>query len=280
MSLVILDQSLLALSNTSMRASITVQNSAGVDTDPFELHLDIMNLGGGIVLEDVWSLTDVPVRLTHVTTGRFYIDLGVSPYTETNVVGELMLDWRVTMTDGGSQTHSLQKLKVISAKTASFLPEFRLMIDKSRKMVNQAQEIYLGYSDAQLVSYLEGGLTTINAYQPTINFSMEDFPLQHRQMLIDAGLITGVTSQQLYAIDTDIPNYSDQGTSFVISHQPQLAAFLNSVTQRLDKMIPMMKLQFVQSGTLHMQAGPNFRLQQLIDAAPSGSLFRNVYFKG
>ena len=87
-------------------------------------------------------------------------------------------------------------------------------------------------------------------------------------------------SQELFAIDTDIPGYNDQGNSFVIQHQPQLASYLSWLSSRLDKLIPMLKLNFVSAGSLHIEAGPNFRLAQLINAAPAGALFRNVFFKG
>lgn len=135
-------------------------------------------------------------------------------------------------------------------------------------------------SDSQLIAFLQGGLQNINAYQPSLTLSLENFPIEFKQILIDASLITGVMSQQLYAIDTDIPNYNDQGTSFVITHQQQLAGFLNQITARLDRLIPMMKLQLIQPGTLHIQMGPSFRLQTLMSAAPQGSIFRNVFFKG
>jgi hypothetical protein len=180
----------------------------------------------------------------------------------------------------GSQTHQLQNVNVISVREAQYLPDLRLMIDKSRKATTPNSNCYLGYSDSQLVSYLEGGLQNINAYQPSLTFTMENFPLEYRQILIDSALITGVMSQQLYAIDTDIPNYNDQGTAFVITHQAQLASYLNQVTQRLDRLIPMMKLQLIQPGSLHVQMGPSFRLQMLMDAAPQGSIFRGVFFKG
>lgn len=278
MSIVILDQNVMVLQNTVARASITVQSSAGVDTDPTELKLDIFDLGGTVKVTDTWPAP--ATRIVRTAVGKFYIDFGNQLVnTETDAPYEWVADWRIQMTVGGSYTHSIQKIKVISIKTASLLPEFRVLIDKSRKYTAPSSECFLGYTDQQLLSYLEGGLTTINAYQPSLTFTFENFPLDYKQVLLDAGLITGAISQQLYAIDTDIPNYNDQGTSFVIAHQPQLASFLNQITNRLDKLIPMMKLQLLAPGSLHMQTGPNFRLTQLVQAAPGGSIFRGIFFK-
>ena len=162
--------------------------------------------------------------------------------------------------------------------------KLRLEIDKAIKFVHSSGDpdegCYLGYTDGQLVQYLENGIQVINAYQPSGCFTFESFPYNaFCWILIEAALMTGVMSQQLFAVDTDVPSWSDQGNAFVIQHQPQLAAFLNFVTQRLDKMIPMMKLNFVSSGSLHIEAGANFRLTTLINAAPSGSLFRNTFFR-
>lgn len=279
MSIVILDQNVMVLQNTVARASITVQNSSLVNTDPFELHLDIMDLGGGIKVTDTWPAP--ATRIVRTAVGKFYIDFGnQTPNSETNGSAQWVSDWRIQMVSGGSMTHSIQKINVISIKTASLLPEFRLLIDKSRKLIDSNNECFLGYTDSQLLTYLEGGLSTINAYQPSVTFGLEDFPLTYKQILLDSALVVGVMSQQLFAIDSDIPNYNDNGTSFVINHQPQLAAVLNQVSQRLDKLIPMMKLQLINSGAVYTQMGGSFRLNQLMEAAPNGSLFRNVFFKG
>lgn len=279
MSVLVLEPNVIALQNTIERITITIQDAAGVATDPFELKLSIFDLGGTEKVTDTWPAP--MARLVRVSAGKFYIDIGNQlSNTETNCPYRWLFDWRIQMAIGGNYTHSLQNVNVISVKTAHFLPDLRLMIDKSRKATTPDANCYLGYSDSMLVSFLDGGLQNINAYQPSLTFTLENFPLEYKQILIDAALITGVMSQQLYAIDTDIPNYNDQGTSFVITHQSQLASFLNQVTQRLDRLIPMMKLQLIQPGSLHVQMGPSFRLQTLMSAAPSGSIFRGVFFKG
>jgi hypothetical protein len=130
--------------------------------------------------------------------------------------------------------------------------------------------------------YMEDGINIINGYQPeTVSgFTLGNFPwTTFRHLANETALMAGVLSQQLFAIDTDLPNYSDQGISFIISHQPQLASLFNTIAQRLDKMIPMMKQQFVSTGSIHLEMGPNFRLATLVNAAPNGALFRNLLMK-
>jgi hypothetical protein len=190
------------------------------------------------------------------------------------------------LTNGSDATEEViicKNVKVISHRVCSLLSRLRLIIDKALKYISQNPDspCFLGYSDGQLLTYLEGGLQIINSYQPSGSFTIDNFPYQaYEFILIETSLIAGVMSQQLFAIDTDIPNWNDQGNTFVIQHQPQLATFLNALLGRLDKLIPMFKLNFVNSGALHIQAGPNFRLTQLINAAPSGALFRNMFFRG
>lgn len=272
------EPTIIVLQNTVARVSISVQDENGVAADPYELKLDVMDLGGNLLTSDTFPAP--AARLMHPGVGQFYIDFGnQTTNNETSYATEWLFNWRVTMTNGGQQQNSMQKIKIIQAKLASLIPDLRLIIDKSRKLTSPDSQCYLGYTDANLVAYIEGGLQTINAYQPSLVLTIDSFPFEYRQILIDAALITGATSQQLYAIDTDIPNYSDQGTSFVITHQAQLAGFLNQVTARLDKLIPMMKLQLISSGALHVAMGPNYRLSTIINASPSGALFRNMFFR-
>lgn len=279
MSLLVLDKNIICLVGGTARVSIAIEDNDNNLVDPYMLKLRVLDEASNVKFEETW-VDGVPGRIKRASVGKFYADFGNQvPNTETRSPAELMFNWEVQVTSTGQITYSLQKFKIISAKVASLLPEFRLMIDKSRKLIDINNDCFLGYTDGQLLSYLEGGVQTINAYQPTVYMDLESFPLSHRQILLEAGLVVGVTSQQLFAIDTDIPNYSDQGVSFVISHQPQLAGFLNQLTQKLDKLVPMMKLQFVNSGSVHVQLGPNFRLTQLVEASPTGALFRNMFFR-
>jgi hypothetical protein len=207
------------------------------------------------------------------------------PMAETGlgVVGAVSATFLTGGVDASEELVVCQNVRVITTRICSLLQKLRLQIDKSLKLVSSDPEhpCYLGYTEGQLVTYLEHGLQIINAYQPSGVFSLDNYPYTAYEFtLIEASLLAGVMSQELFAIDTDIPNWSDQGNTFVIQHQPQLAQYLTWLSQRLDKMIPMLKLNFVSSGSLHIEAGPNFRLAQLIDAAPSGALFRNVFFKG
>ena len=184
--------------------------------------------------------------------------------------------------DASGESQVCVSTKVVTHMMCSLINKFRLMIDKTMKIINNdpSDPCYLGYTNGQLCTYLISGLQIINSYQPYGTFSLENFPYGgYDFILLETSLIAGIMSQSMFAIDTDIPQWNDQGNAFVITHYTQLAQYLNWLSQRLDKLIPAFKLHFVQSGSLHIETGPNYRLAQLINAAPSGSLFRNFYAK-
>jgi len=231
-------------------------------------------------------------RLVNPATGAYHVEWGdpaaaanLPDNTETSTLGQYMFTWKVDAGPGGSEQESVtQVVKVVSACAMGLLPYFRNIIDKSVKKYDTDPDnpCFLGYTDAQLMQYLEEGLTIINAYEPYPCWNkLEDFPTsKFLHILLESALIAGVLSQQLFAIDEDVPNFNDQGNTFVIQHGPQLAAVFNQISLRLDKLIPQMKLKFVNSGSIHIEAGTNFRLSTLLSAAPNGALFRNIAFRG
>lgn len=230
---------------------------------------DIIAAIGAVDNEDIAEILTAALPVGQNGTGV------VGSVTETSLTGGV---------DASEELLICQNVKVINHQMCSILQKFRLQIDKASKLVSNSDPddpCFLGYTEGQLMTYLEGGIQAINAYQPSGCFNFDNFPYdKFCWTLLESSLLVGVMSQQLFAVDTDIPNWSDQGNTFVIQHQPQLAQYLNWLSQRLDKMIPQMKLNFVSTGSLHIEAGPNFRLAQLIDAAPGGALFRNTFFKG
>lgn len=280
------------LTNTVGACDIQVNDANNNPVDATGIKVTVLRADGTIILTD--DFNNPPVYGTHIvkpngTVGYYYYEFGadlpedvVGSGSMSSSFGDYLLQWTITGGASPAPETIIQNVKVVGASIYQNVPYLRLMIDKARKAVDPNNDVFLGYTDSQLIMFMEGGLQIINGYQPeTIaGFNLYNFPWRdYRHIANEAALMSGVLSQQLFAIDTDMPNYSDQGTTFVIAHQPQLAALLNQVTQRLDKAIPQMKLQFVTTGSLHIEQGPTFRLATLLTAAPSGSLFRNLYFK-
>lgn len=279
----------LALQGFKRRVEIEVFSEGegeGEDTyvDPSNIALQVQRIGSSdtsateILYED--DLTAPPVggsRIERTDTGRYHI---VWTSTDTATKGRYLFVWSVQGPSGTEEVQRVQTVEVISAFTMDRIRAFREQIDKMRKQVNVSPTDFcpLGYTDGQLLEYLRGGMTLINAYQPYPTWcSVDTFPDTFRQTLFDAALVVGVNAQTLFAIDNDLDNWSSQGNSFVVLHQPKLAAFSQTLTARLDVLIPKMKLHFVRSGSAKVEVGPNTRLSTIVGMSPNGATFRNMY---
>ena len=279
-----------ALINTMQPCDVQVTSSTGAPMDATVVSLKVLDMGGNVVATD--NYYDPPAGGSLIvkppgTVGYYYYRFGDTSPSQTRLltqtIGAYIIQWYIQASDSYTPNIVLQNVTVYGFQAAQNVPYLRLYIDKARKIVDPANNVFLGYTDAQCLMYMQEGISMINAYQPetAIGFNTETFPYDtFRHVVNEAAMVAAIMSQQMFAIDTDLPNYSDQGITFVISHQPQLAAYLNMLTARLDREIQAMKLQFVSTGSIHMVQGPNYRLATLMSAAPVGSLFRNVYFVG
>lgn len=280
----------LVLQDTDERIELRVYDEDRNLIDPDSLQLTVYD--GDEVIYTETATPPPGTRIEQASTGVYYFTLGdpaaaenTPENTETNVRKKLNFVWRATAAGahGGETQTAFATVRVISRKEAEMVNRLELLINKSAKMVNDDPEnpCYLGYTEGMLLDFLEQGLQMVNAYPPTVGWhDLSRFPWDtHGAILLEAALVYGVMSQELFAVDTDLQSWSDQGNSWVLQHQPQLAAFLNGLTARLDQRIPKMKMQFVGSGVMRTNVGTNFRLRTLLDAAPSGALFRNLYFK-
>ena len=282
----------LVLRNQIERIGINVRDASGNALDITRpggtLTLTVTAMNDTVIFTDDWVNDVAGTNIQHggAGTGRYYFPYG-SGVPATNLastLGDYLFRWKVAPVAGEEVQDIIQVARVISAMTMALLPDFRLLIDKAVKTIDEDPDdpFYLGYTDAQLISYLYGGLSIINAYQPyPLWDSVEAFPLAYfKQVLLDSALVVGAQSQELFAVDTDIDQWSDQGNVFTIQHQPKLAAFIQRMEQKLDRVIPHMKRHAVASGSIRVEFGPNYRLAQLVAAAPTGALFRNIWTAG
>lgn len=261
----------VAILNTVEPISIFYRDANQDPTAVSNIKLVVYDVGNNAFIDDVATAA----RIANPALGQYTFDLG-GISTETASSQKLLFLWTAD-----NQPATVQTIAVVSVLTMMSIGQLQNQIDKSRKEVDDDPDepLFLGYSTFQLLSYLEGGLSLINSFQPTIGWNTVDsFPQAvHGQTLIDAAMLVGIHSQELFAIDTDIPNFSNQGNVFVIEHFPKLESFANSLWQQLMFIVPRMKMQFVNIGSIHVEAGPNYRLMQLLTAASAGSLFRNGF---
>lgn len=282
----------LVIKDSVKRLDLVVTDDNGELIDAEEVTIVLTDMGDNVLYSD--SLTDPPdppgeTRIQNPSVGRYYFPIGDQTLfpletdgdenLETSEAGEIIAQWTVIPEVDGETIDTIQLVKVVSARTLSWVPKLRLIIDKSAKIVddNLDDPCFLGYTDPMLVQFLEQGLTLINMHPPyPVWNSVDEFPDIHWGLLIDAATCVALTSQELFAVDTDV-SYSDQGNVFAIDHQAKLSAILNATWTRLTTMTPHMKRQYLRNGSVRVEMGPNFRLQQMISAAPAGSTFRNTF---
>lgn len=212
--------------------------------------------------------------------GRYFFPFGEEG-TETATVGDFLFNWSVETATGTERADIIQTVKVASARAFSLLPYFRLQIDKAAKIVEPNLGVFLGYTDANLMMYLEAGVQWLNIYgQEQFAFTVDTFPaVRFRALLLMTSMYWGLLSQTVYAIDVD-QDFSDQGYSFNLSRFPKLSQFANTLSQQIERQAQLFKFTFVSTGSIKTEMGPSFRLNQLLQAAPNGATFRNIFTVG
>lgn len=277
----------LALKNTIEFIYVRVVDSTGALVDATTLSLQVFDQFENLLIKDNISLgygdpPSLPSHIAHPSTGVYYFPLGDTSFDATNNKNDQSLEYIFMWSVGvGSAPieNVVQLVKTVSVKTMRLVPKLRLIIDKAVKAIDDNPEdpVFVGYNDWMLTTFLDGGLSWINGAQPYPMWgSVDDFPDAHYRILLDGATVDALTSQELFAVDTDI-NYSDQGNVFVIDHQPKLSAILNSTLQRFMSTVQPMKLHYLNNGAIRVEIGPNFRFSALLNAAPDGALFRNAF---
>lgn len=282
----------LARTNSIRRVDVELQDSTGalVDIDATleptgdsrgALDLEITNVGGqSLYQESFWppSPSVLTPRLKKASTGRYYIDLGTVA-SETTCPQALLFNWHSRQSLLTEDVYRTQVVEVVSPRILSLLPSLRLLIDKTVKPNLPEKYCFIGYTDGMLIMFLKMGLHKINEYEPYPIFeNLEYFPIEtYSNILLRAALFQGITSQTLFSIDTDVPQFSDSGHSFVLQHAQPLAAFLATLRDELDKSVPNFKRKFVNSGTISVEMRMDMAFSMMLASAPYGSLFRNIW---
>lgn len=220
----------LLLQDTVSRVDIIVVDVNGDPVAATALHLRILDAAGDVILEDDFFSPPSPGGLiVNPSTGNYYYPFGddaVQTLNSTEDAGDYLFHWNVTAASGTEPVSIVQVARVVTAQTLSWLPSLRLQLDKAAKYINEDPEdpTYLGYTDSMLIEFLQGGLSLINAFQPyPVWASLDAFPVLHKQLLIDAALFVGLTSQQLYAVDTDLQFCFPEGTPVVLADGRQVS---------------------------------------------------------
>lgn len=238
-----------------------------IQFDPYDAVIRQGSLAGGEVIK--------------VENGGYYFDTRpanppVLVHADTWQLGLQTILWGTKRNNSTEEEQGYQYLLVYSLNTARLLPRLKSNIDKAQKDTGTT----IGYTTSQLAIYLQAGIEYINSQQPLTFMSLEQFPVRsHAQILVDAATIVALFSQSMFAVDTDM-QYNDQGFSFTIDHASKLGSVIGMLQSRFAIQLRDFKMLYCQTGSIHTQLGPNYRLLSLLQAAPSGSLFRNAFMGG
>ena len=246
-----------------------------------ELDLQVTTIDGTILYDESYfppSVIDPAARrVVHPTTGKYQIQWGTET-SETYSARTLLFNWHLREDLESDDYYRTQVVEVVSPRVLALLPTFRLMLDKSIKVIDPVEYCTLGYSSGQLITYLQLGLSMINASQPYVAFSsLDNFPLDRGlSILMKSALCDGLMSQLLLAVDLDVPNFSVESHSFSLQHAPIIKSIRDSLVAELSKSIQAFKLHYVSSGAISYELRLGFAFYQTIMSAPPGSLFRNT----
>jgi len=261
-----------------------VEQYDNTNTPRGALDLQVTTIDGDILYSESYfppSISPELLRVSHPSTGKYQIHWGVNS-TETSLSGTLLFNWHLRKDFGEEDFYRTQVIEVTPPKVLAILPYLRLQIDKSLKVLNQEVYCNLGYSDSNLVAFLNLGLSYINGRQPYVGWqSLDQFPLDRGlNVLLKCAVYDGLFAQLVFAIDTDIPSFSDQGHAFVITHATQIKSVRDALAQELEKQVREFKMHYIHWGAVGVEMRLGWSWYMLLSSAPSGALFRNAFMSG
>ena len=271
------DISFMDSAGTLVDISETMEGGVAVG----ELDLEITDLGGDVVYsESYWPSPIDPTsrRVGHPSVGKYGLTYG-DRTSESDTSGTYLANWHLRQNKTAENVYATQVLEVVSPRTLSLLPSLRLAVDKTVKPCLAAENCFLGYTDSQLLICLKLAVSFLNSFQPYPCWSSLDAYdiINYGEILIHAAMYQLITAQGLFAIDTDIPSFNDQGHSFVLVHFAGLEQVANRLLNDLNKRVPDMKRHHVQTGSLGMELNMSYLSYRGISTMPFGALYRNTY---
>jgi hypothetical protein len=248
------------------------------------LNLEVTDFNNNVLYsESYWpkDVSNTNSRIIHIGTGHYGIKWGDGDQ-ETISPGTLLFNWNARVGLGTEEFYRTQIAEVVTPRVLSLFPRLRLQLDKSIKVLNPEQFCTLGYSDAQLLLYLQSGLERISQAQPyPMWMTLDAFPIQTAgEILITASMISALESQYLFAVDTDVQSFSDQGHSFVLTHFSPIKALYDSLLNSIGPRIREFKLHYVNSGSVMTEFRIGWGFWQMVNSSPPGSTFRGYYDNG
>ncbi len=156
----------------------------------------------------------------------YYYDVGPL------VAGEYQLHWS-TLESVVSERHIV--VQIVRAAPDLFWhynAELRTLIDKLQK----SQEFVQAYTDADVYSYVKGGIDILNFYNPPTDFVLHDIPLQGsrglRTALIYCAAVHAINSQQILEVELQ---FDHSGQTVTLNYNHDYSGVLSNFQAVLDR---------------------------------------------
>jgi len=156
----------------------------------------------------------------------YYYDVG--PLT----AGEYQFHWNTLESVVSERNLIVQIARAAPALFWHYNAELRTLIDKLQK----SQDIVQAYTDADVYSYVKGGLDILNFFNPPTDFVLSDIPLTGsrglRTALIYTSAIHAINAQQILEVEL---SFDHSGQTVTLGYNHDYSGVLSSLQAVLER---------------------------------------------
>lgn len=156
----------------------------------------------------------------------YYYDVG--PLS----AGEYQLHWNILESEVSERHVIVQVVRAAPDLFWHYNAELRTLIDKLQK----SQEIVQAYTDADVYSYVKGGLDILNFYNPPTDFVLGDIPLTGSRGLCTALIYTSamhaINAQQILEVEL---SFDHSGQTVTLNYNHDYSGVLSNLQAILER---------------------------------------------
>lgn len=146
--------------------------------------------------------------------------------------GEYQLHWSILETPVSERCVQVQIARAVPDLFWHYNVEIRTIIDKLQK----SQEMVQAYTDADIFSYLKGGLDLLNIFSPPTNFVLADIPLVGssgmRTIMIYLSAVYGLSAQQILEVELA---FDHSGQTVTLGYNHDYSGSLANLQAMIDR---------------------------------------------
>lgn len=184
----------------------------------------------GVATNDTQNAGCNPNRLINETVqdGEYVYFYDVGPLS----AGEYQFHWTYMESEVSERNVAVQIVRAVPDLFWHYNAELRGLIDRLQKHADIVQ----AYSDADVYSYIKGGLDILNFYPPSTNFMLADIPLTgsrgFRGALIYCSAIHAINAQQILEVEL---NFDHSGQTVTLNYNHDYSGILGNLERLLEQ---------------------------------------------